>query len=170
MRRLILSAVTLGALSVGSIAAPAEATGTFKVVKFTATSVTVSGEFGGSPQCDAAGNCVVSYTVSSQLSGDLQGTFSANGLAYTKPGSSGFQFSAMGIIVGSVRGCGSGSFAIYEPLNMAGSTTITGNDVMVPDSGTGDLAGSSQVGPWTYKYDPQTSTSTDSGSIRCRVG
>jgi hypothetical protein len=170
MRRLVLSAVTLGALSVGSLAAPAQATGRFRVLKFTSTSVAVSGSFGGSPQCDPAGNCVVSYTVSAALSGDLQGTFSANGLAYTQPGSSAFQFSAMGMFVGSVRGCGSGSYAIYEPLNTAGSTTVTGLDVMVPGSGTGDLAGSSQVGPWTYKYDPQTSTSTDSGLIRCRVG
>ena len=170
MRRLVLSAVTLGALTVGSLAAPADATGKFKVVKFTNTSVAVSGDFGGSPQCDSAGNCVVSYTVSSELSGDLQGTLSEDGIAYTKPGSSTFQFSAMGMFVGSVRGCGSGSFALYLPLETLGSAPLTAHDVMLPGSGTGDLTDSSQVGPWTYTYDPATNTSTGSGKIRCRVG
>jgi hypothetical protein len=94
MRRLILGAVTLGALSIGSLAAPAAATGKFRVVSFTA----------------------------------------------------------------------------YFPLTTAGPTPFTAQDVLVPGSGTGDLAGSSQVGPATYRYDPATNTTTGSGSIRCRVG
>jgi hypothetical protein len=169
-RRVVLSAIAVGVLSVSSRAAPAEATAKFKVVKIPNTSVSTPPTITTTPACDPAGNCVFGYTVTAQLSGDLQGTLTNDGTIYTKAGSSTFQVTILGMFTGSVRGCGSGSFALYFPLTTGSSAPFTGHDMMVPGSATGDLTGSSQVGAWTYTFDPATNTSTASGFIRCRVG
>src|SRR6478736_91343 len=102
MRRLVLSAFALSALSLGSLGAPANATGKFRVVKFTDTTVATPAMLTGSPQCDPVGNCVLSYTNTIQVSGDLQGTATEDGMLYSKVGSSTFQFTILAVFTGSV--------------------------------------------------------------------
>src|SRR5262245_4498492 len=168
-RRLVLGAVALGALAVGSLAAPAEASRKFRVLEFNNTTV-ASPAVTGSPMCDDEGNCVIPYTVSTQISGDMQGTLSEGGLLYSKAGVSTFQFSAMGIFAGTVNGCGSGSFALHLPLTTFDpAVPFTAPFMLVSGSGSGDLAGISQVGPWTYTYRPD-GTGTSTGRARCPVG
>jgi hypothetical protein len=170
MHRLVVGAIALGALSVGTLAAPTDAAGRFRVVKFTDATVASPPVFTGSPSCDAAGNCVVSYANSVEATGDLYGTTPENGIAYTTAGSSTVQITVMGVFTGTLQGCGSGSFAIYVPLTTVGSAPVTAPDMLVPGSGTGALAGMSQVGPWTFTYDPSTRTGSGSGRVRCQVG
>jgi Protein of unknown function (DUF3224) len=169
-RRLVLGAIALGALAVGSLVAPAEAAGKFRVVETNNTTV-ASPPVTGPPSCnDAGNNCVLSYTVSTQVSGNLQGTLSEDGLLYSKAGESTLQFSAMGIFTGTLKGCGSGSFALYLPLTtLDPAAPLTAHSMLVPGSGAGGLAGISQVGPWTYTFDP-SGKGTSSGRARCQVG
>jgi len=169
MRRSILSAVAIGALSVVAFAVPADARGHFRTEKLSGTSTTTSFAITASPTCDAAGNCVQGYTVTSQQSGDMQGTLTNDGTMYTAAGSSTFRVAIIGLFVGSVRGCGSGSFALTFPLTDADqSAPFTGHDAIVPGSGTGALAGITGVG--TYTFDPVSGTSQGSMIVLCRAG
>jgi hypothetical protein len=168
MHRLVLGAVALGALVAGSLAAPTDAAGRYRVVTFNNTTKASAPVFGPS-SCDSGNNCVQSYSVSTEVSGDMQGTLVEQGLLYAKDGASTYQFSAIGVFTGTVKGCGSGNFALNLPLTAFDpAVALTARDTLVPDSGAGGLAGISQVGPWTYTFNPD-GTGDSSGRARCEV-
>jgi len=93
------------------------------------------------PVCDATGNCVVSYSIvtTDPGSGDIVGTSVLVGTGVRLPDGSLYGNSTIKF-TGTFKGCGSGSLAMRSTgFNRGGATS--GEIVIVPGSGTGDLAG-----------------------------
>ena len=121
------------------------------------------------PHC-SGGDCTQPYWVAAQQTGGLDGTLVNNGTLLLD-GSPGFEVSIIGVFTGTVQGCGTGSFALSFPLTKGSATTpFSGAEVIVPGSGTGELAGISGAG--TYTFDPlggSNGTSTGSMTVLCKA-
>ena len=93
------------------------------------------------PVCDATGNCVVPYSIvtTDPGSGDIVGTSVLVGTGVQLPDGSLYGNSTIKF-TGTIKGCGSGSLAMRSTgFNRGGATS--GEIVIVPGSGTGDLVG-----------------------------
>jgi Protein of unknown function (DUF3224) len=93
------------------------------------------------PVCDATGNCVGSYAIvtTDPGSGDVAGTSVLVGTGVRLPDGSLYGNSTIKF-TGTINGCGSGSLAMRSTgFNRDGVTS--GEIVIVPGSGTGDLVG-----------------------------
>jgi hypothetical protein len=93
------------------------------------------------PVCDATGNCVVSYSIvtTDPGRGDIVGTSVLVGTGVRLPDGSLYGNSTIKF-TGTFEGCGSGSLAMRSTgFNRGGATS--GEIVIVPGSGTGDLVG-----------------------------
>jgi hypothetical protein len=167
MRRLVLSGITVGALLVGVLGVPAGASNGFRVVKVDSISTSSPATLLGTPTCDPVGHCLVSYTVTAQLTGGQQGTLVNDGTLWLENGFSTFDAEIIGLFSGHVDGCGTGTMAVSFPFTVASSQPFSGRDEVVPGSGTGDLTGISGSG--TYTFDPSTGASEGTAQLKCRA-
>ena len=68
---------------------------------------------------------------------------------------SGFDFVILGLFVGTVQGCGTGSFAVAFPLTKGSFTDVfSGHSEIVAGSGTGDLVGLSGTSSYRLNRSP----------------
>jgi hypothetical protein len=137
---LIVGVAGVAALSVsGSAAAGGGGAHKWTTVKIrTQPTDIVSTDY--TPVCDAGGTCIYTQAVTSATqTGDLQGsTVEANAFGIAGSNTTG---SGLGTFTGHVNGCGTGSFLYNAQRAIAADGTTDSIYVIVPSSGTGELAG-----------------------------
>src|SRR6516164_137773 len=109
MRRLVFSAISVGALSVGVLGVPAGASNGYRVVKVDTTSTSTPAAITTTPTCNPTGQCLVGYTVTAQVFGGEQGTLVNDGTIWLENGFSAFHYEIIGLFSGTVDGCGEGT-------------------------------------------------------------
>ena len=120
----------------------------------------------GSPLCDPSGRCVYSFTESATVHGDREGTTYGAGGAAPDETLQHFSISKTELFVGTVKGCGTGSYVSYITEN-ATATEGSGEGDIVVGSGTGDLANISGHGSGEGTVSPDGITSTFESDLTC---
>jgi hypothetical protein len=121
--------------------------------------------------CDSTARCLVSTLIPGTIDGDVVGTTTTRGASFGNLATGDYFGSSVQMITGSVAGCGSGSFTVSLADfsgNLASPASATG--IVVPDSGTGDLAGI--TGRAAFRFVPGdggAGTYTYVMQVRCRA-
>lgn len=136
-----------------------------KSVTFTATLVDGQGQ--SLPRLCAPelpDRCAMASTSVREVTGDLQGRTYGGGVTVLAPqgGSAVGAAAAAVVFVGTVNGCGSGSFMYLA--SATGTLPMDGKLIIVEGSGTGDLEGISGKATSTLTISP---SQTYQGKIRC---
>ena len=120
----------------------------------------------GSPLCDPDGRCVYSFTETATVHGDREGTTYAAGGASPDETLQHFSISKTELFVGTVRGCGTGTY-LSNVTESATPTDGTGSGDVVVGSGTGDLLNISGHGSGTGLVSPDGITTNFESDLRC---
>jgi hypothetical protein len=119
--------------------------------------------------CDAANqHCLLSYHVSSQVTGTMHGTMVSSGEIYAELATGTYQSSLMSLFTGVVDGCGSGTLVLSWPLAEGGTTPFSGRVVVVDDSGTAGLTDVSGAGTFLITPGATVNTAVIQLRLQCR--
>lgn len=125
---------------------------TQNTTQFTAT-FTGSAPVSGIPVCDPAGKCVATVTLSSAVTGDMQGTASTVAALMFDSVTQRYLIMQYSLFTGTVDGCGDGSLIMRLPEVRLDPTIAKGRVDVLPDTGTNELTGLFGGGTYTATQD-----------------
>lgn len=107
----------------------------------------------GIPACDVSGKCVTTVTVSSTVTGDLQGAASTVAALMFDSVTQKYLIMQYTLFTGTVDGCGDGSLIMRLPEVSLEQTIAKGRIDVLPDTGTNELTGVFGGGTYTATQD-----------------
>lgn len=122
----------------------------------------------GVPACDTSGKCVTTVTLSSNVTGDLQGASSTVAALMFDSVTQKYLVMQYALFTGAVDGCGDGSLIMRLPEVSLGQQVVKGRVDVLPDTGTNELSGVFGGGTYTAVQDAAgLYTTTMSLTLHC---